>query len=123
MSTSDASTGLIYNVYGVYELAEAKDRAGNAFRGSEHGSGTSPGVPGPLCQQRALSLTWPAYGLKLSLRSVVGTSTARRSRAGRKWNVYDIPELAEEKNRAGKAFCGPERGLGTWTVAPVSRER
>ena len=50
MSTSDASTGLIYNVYGVYELAEAKDRAGNAFRGSEHGSGRSSGGGGASLQ-------------------------------------------------------------------------
>ena len=65
-------------------------------------------LPGPLCRERGLShATWPAYGLKLSLRSVVGTSTARRSRAGRKWNVYDIHELAEEKTELEKLFVVP----------------
>ena len=67
MSTADAPSGQICNLCDIYELAGAKNRAEKAFRGPEHGPGTSerlsavsrghgPGALGRVCVRGTVAM-------------------------------------------------------------------
>ena len=53
MSTADAPSGQICNLCDIYELAGAKNRAEKAFRGPEHGPGTSQRLSALCCLARS----------------------------------------------------------------------
>ena len=75
MSTADAPSGQICNLCDIYELAGAKNRAEKAFRGPEHGPGTSQRLSALCCLVRSRA------GCLLGRVCVRGT-VAMRGRSG-----------------------------------------